>query len=121
MIALKYSTGKPINAFFGPKLMFRWLDDRGGIEKNLLTAACAALFAGATGQAAEAERWADVIDRWQDQDAAQPGERGDLAEPGAGGKDAGLPGAGRSGSSRRIEPAGDECCLLCTGPWVASS
>ena len=53
---------------------FRWLDDRGGIEKHLLTAVCASLFAGATGQAAEAERWADVIDHWQHQDAAQPAD-----------------------------------------------
>jgi LuxR family transcriptional regulator, maltose regulon positive regulatory protein len=53
---------------------FRWLDDRGGIEKHLLTAVCSCLLAGATGQAAEAERWADVIDRWQDQDGAQPAD-----------------------------------------------
>jgi LuxR family transcriptional regulator, maltose regulon positive regulatory protein len=53
---------------------FRWLDDRGEIEKHLLTAVQACLLAGATGQAAEAERWADVIDRWQDQDRAQPAD-----------------------------------------------
>src|SRR5499433_376624 len=53
---------------------FRWLDDRGGIEKHLLSAVRACLLAGATGQAAEAERWAEVIDRWQDQDAAQPAD-----------------------------------------------
>src|SRR5215475_12543205 len=49
-----------------------WLDDRGGIEGRPVVAAQAALLANATGRAAEAERWADAIDRWQDQDPARP-------------------------------------------------
>jgi LuxR family transcriptional regulator, maltose regulon positive regulatory protein len=53
---------------------FRWLDERGGIERQPLTVVCASLVAGATGQAAEAERWADVIDRWKYQDAAEPAD-----------------------------------------------
>ena len=44
---------------------FRWLDGQGGIEGHPLAAVFASLTAGATGQSAEAERWADVVDRWQ--------------------------------------------------------
>ncbi|HKA99063.1 MAG TPA: LuxR C-terminal-related transcriptional regulator, partial [Streptosporangiaceae bacterium] len=50
----------------------KWLDDRGGIEGRPVVAAQAALLANATGRAAEAERWADAVDRWQDQDPARP-------------------------------------------------
>jgi LuxR family maltose regulon positive regulatory protein len=50
----------------------QWLDDRGGIEGRPVVAAQAALLANATGRAAEAERWADAVDRWQDQDPARP-------------------------------------------------
>ncbi len=44
---------------------FRWLEDRGGIEGHPMAAVLAALFFALTGQPAEAERWADVVDRWQ--------------------------------------------------------
>jgi LuxR family maltose regulon positive regulatory protein len=50
----------------------KWLDDRGGIEGRPVVAAQAALLANATGRAAEAERWADAVDRWQDQNPARP-------------------------------------------------
>jgi LuxR family maltose regulon positive regulatory protein len=50
----------------------KWLDDRGGIEGRPVVAAQAALLANATGRAADAERWADAVDRWQDQDPARP-------------------------------------------------
>jgi LuxR family maltose regulon positive regulatory protein len=50
----------------------KWLDDRGGIEGRPVVAAQAALLANATGRAAEAERWADAVDRWQDQHPARP-------------------------------------------------
>src|SRR6516225_10240379 len=53
---------------------FMWLDARGGIEKHPLTAVFASFTAGAAGQAAEAERWADVVDRWQYQHAARPAD-----------------------------------------------
>jgi LuxR family maltose regulon positive regulatory protein len=53
---------------------FGWLQDRGGIEGYPLTAAYAALLAALMGRPAEAERWAEVVDRWQDQDAAAPGD-----------------------------------------------
>jgi len=49
-----------------------WLDDRGGIEGRPVVTVQAALLANGTGRAAEAERWADAVDRWQDQRPARP-------------------------------------------------
>jgi LuxR family transcriptional regulator, maltose regulon positive regulatory protein len=49
-----------------------WLDDRGGIEGRPMIAVGAATLASTTGRPAEAERWADAVDRWQDQDQARP-------------------------------------------------
>jgi LuxR family maltose regulon positive regulatory protein len=51
---------------------FRWLGDRGGIERHPMLAVEAAIIAATAGRPADAERWADVVDRWQYQDAAQP-------------------------------------------------
>jgi LuxR family maltose regulon positive regulatory protein len=51
-----------------------WLDDRAGIEGRPVVTVQAALLANGTGRAAEAERWADVVDRWQDQ---HPGRHDD--------------------------------------------
>jgi LuxR family transcriptional regulator, maltose regulon positive regulatory protein len=51
---------------------FRWLDDRGGIERYPLNAMNAAFLAERTGQPAQAERWADAVDRWQYRDARLP-------------------------------------------------
>jgi LuxR family transcriptional regulator, maltose regulon positive regulatory protein len=51
----------------------RWLDDQGGIERHPMTAVLAALFYALTGQPAEAERWADTVDRW-DGDPGRPGD-----------------------------------------------
>ena len=45
---------------------FSWLNDRGDIEKYPLNAMNAAFLAEKTGQSAQAERWADAVDRWQD-------------------------------------------------------
>jgi LuxR family transcriptional regulator, maltose regulon positive regulatory protein len=42
---------------------FRWLDKHGGV--NPMAAVAAALTATQTGRSAEAERWADAVDRWQ--------------------------------------------------------
>ena len=50
---------------------FRWLEDRGGIEGHPMAAVLAALFFALTGRPVEAERWADVVDRWQHGDRAQ--------------------------------------------------
>ena len=47
---------------------FRWLEDRGAIGRHPLVAVLAGILAALTGQA-EAERWADVVDRWQRGDA----------------------------------------------------
>ena len=51
---------------------FRWLDEQNGIARHPMLAAQAALFAADTGRPAEAERWADIVDRWQFGDGARP-------------------------------------------------
>jgi LuxR family maltose regulon positive regulatory protein len=51
---------------------FGWLEDRGGIEGHPMAAVLAALLSALTGRAAEAERWADAVDRWQYGDTARP-------------------------------------------------
>jgi LuxR family transcriptional regulator, maltose regulon positive regulatory protein len=51
----------------------RWLEARGGIEGNLMLAIVAGFAAMGLGRPAEAERWADVVDRWQYQEA-RPGD-----------------------------------------------
>jgi LuxR family maltose regulon positive regulatory protein len=53
---------------------FRWLEDRGGIEKYPLNAINAAFLAEKTGHPAQAERWADAVDRWQPQNAGPSGD-----------------------------------------------
>ena len=50
----------------------RWLDDRAVIGKYPLLAVWASLQAGDAGRPGEAERWADVVDRWQYGDPARP-------------------------------------------------
>ena len=57
---------------------FGWLEDRGGIEGRPVLAVQAAFVAEMTGQA-EAERWADVVDRWLYRDAARPPDPADEA------------------------------------------
>jgi LuxR family transcriptional regulator, maltose regulon positive regulatory protein len=49
----------------------RWLEDRGA-EGHPMVAVLAGLLATATGRAAEAELWADVVDRWQYGEASGP-------------------------------------------------
>jgi LuxR family transcriptional regulator, maltose regulon positive regulatory protein len=51
---------------------YRWLEDRDGIEGHPTAAVLASLLAALTARPADAERWADVVDRWQ---------RGELAWP----------------------------------------
>ena len=51
---------------------FGWLDERGGIEGHPMVAVRASILAAEMGRPAEAERWADVVDRWQYGDAARP-------------------------------------------------
>jgi LuxR family transcriptional regulator, maltose regulon positive regulatory protein len=50
---------------------FRWLEDRGAIEGHPMLAVLAAFLCATVGSPAEAERWADVVDRWQYADAAR--------------------------------------------------
>jgi LuxR family maltose regulon positive regulatory protein len=51
---------------------FRWLQDRGGIGKHPMAAVLASVVSAVTGRPAEAERWADIVDRWQFGDGARP-------------------------------------------------
>jgi len=51
---------------------FGWLDDQGGMNGHPMIAVLAALFFAMMGRPAEAERWADAVDRWQYRDGAQP-------------------------------------------------
>src|SRR5215467_14400744 len=44
---------------------FRWLDERDGIERRPVVMVWAAAIAAMLGRPAEAERWADAVDRWQ--------------------------------------------------------
>ena len=62
---------------------FGWLDKQGGMDGHPMVAVLAALFFAMMGRPAEAERWADAVDRWQYQDAAQPGpaRRGARRDP----------------------------------------
>jgi LuxR family transcriptional regulator, maltose regulon positive regulatory protein len=53
---------------------FGWLEDRGAIEGHPLVAVWASFVAATTGRPAEAERWADVVERWLDADAARPAD-----------------------------------------------
>ena len=52
----------------------RWLEDQGGIEGHPMVAVLAALFCALTGRPVEAERWANVVDRWQYGDPARSGD-----------------------------------------------
>ena len=50
----------------------RWLEDRGGTEGHPMVAVLAGILSAVTGRAAEAERWADVVDHWQYEEASGP-------------------------------------------------
>jgi len=49
-----------------------WLDDRGAIEGHPMAAVSAALLAVILGRPVEAERWGDVLDRWQYGNTGRP-------------------------------------------------
>jgi LuxR family transcriptional regulator, maltose regulon positive regulatory protein len=53
---------------------FGWLEDRGGIEGRPMLAVLAAFVFEMIGRPAEADRWAEVVDRWQYQNAARPAD-----------------------------------------------
>ena len=52
----------------------RWLEERGGMEGHPTAAIFASIVAAASGRPAEAERWADAVDRWLNQDASRPAD-----------------------------------------------
>src|SRR5215468_6754235 len=58
---------------------FRWLEDRGAIEKHPMVAVLASFLSALTAQPVEAERWADVVDRWQYGDTARPDDPSTVA------------------------------------------
>ena len=55
---------------------FGWLDARGGIEPHRMVAVWASVLAATAGRSAEAERWADVVDRWEFRDETRPDDPG---------------------------------------------
>jgi LuxR family transcriptional regulator, maltose regulon positive regulatory protein len=63
--ALQQSRVATIQRWFG------WLEERGVIGEHPMAAAGASIIAAVTGRPAEADRWADVVERWQ-QDAGRP-------------------------------------------------
>jgi LuxR family transcriptional regulator, maltose regulon positive regulatory protein len=52
----------------------RWLSDRGAIGGRPMTLVWASMIASQTARPAEADRWADAVDRWQHGDAVWPGD-----------------------------------------------
>jgi LuxR family maltose regulon positive regulatory protein len=51
---------------------FQWLEDRGGFEGHPMVAVLASLLSALTARPADADRWADVVDRWQYGSATRP-------------------------------------------------
>jgi LuxR family transcriptional regulator, maltose regulon positive regulatory protein len=52
----------------------RWLEERGAINEHPVVMVLAALIYAWLGRPAEAERWIDAVDRWQDANAYLPGD-----------------------------------------------
>jgi LuxR family transcriptional regulator, maltose regulon positive regulatory protein len=50
----------------------RWLEDQGAVAAHPMIAVAASVISVRTGQPVEAERWADMLDRWQYADPARP-------------------------------------------------
>jgi LuxR family maltose regulon positive regulatory protein len=53
---------------------FRWLDAQGATETHPMAAVLASMFSALMGQASDAERLTDAVDRWQYQDGALPAD-----------------------------------------------
>lgn len=51
---------------------FGWLDDQGGIEGHPMVTVLATLIYAWLGRPVQADRWADVVDRWRDGGATWP-------------------------------------------------
>jgi LuxR family maltose regulon positive regulatory protein len=52
----------------------RWLEDQNAIQGRPLAMVSAGLFAVGFGRTVEAERWADIVDRWQYGDTVRPAD-----------------------------------------------
>jgi LuxR family transcriptional regulator, maltose regulon positive regulatory protein len=52
----------------------RWLEERGAINEHPMVMVLAALIYAWLGRPAEAERWIDAVDRWQDGNTFRPGD-----------------------------------------------
>jgi LuxR family maltose regulon positive regulatory protein len=52
-----------------------WLDGRGGIEEHPMAAVWASILAAQLGRPTDAERWADVVGRWEYQDRNRADDR----------------------------------------------
>jgi LuxR family maltose regulon positive regulatory protein len=62
---------------------FGWLEQSGKIGEHPIVAVGAAIISAVTGRPAEADRWADAVDRWQE-DAAQQADAAHQDDPSAG-------------------------------------
>ena len=93
---------------------FRWLEDRGGIEGHPMAAVLAGLFFALTGRPAEAERWADVVDRWQH------GERGQVHAPHAEAHAAILRALMCRGGIERMRADADEAVRRCAAEGIVT-
>ena len=93
---------------------FRWLEDRGGIEGHPMAAVLAGLFFALTGRPAEAERWADVVDRWQQ------GERGQVHAPHAEAHAAILRALMCRGGIERMRADADEAVRRCAAEGIVT-
>ncbi|HXZ76545.1 MAG TPA: LuxR C-terminal-related transcriptional regulator, partial [Streptosporangiaceae bacterium] len=51
---------------------FRWLEERGAIEKHPMVAVLASFLSALVARPVDAGRWADAVDRWQYQDPVRP-------------------------------------------------
>jgi LuxR family transcriptional regulator, maltose regulon positive regulatory protein len=52
---------------------FGWLEERGGVERYPMVTVLAALIYAWMGRPAEADRWADMVDRWRSESPGRPG------------------------------------------------
>jgi LuxR family maltose regulon positive regulatory protein len=52
----------------------RWLDEQDGLDRYPMVAVWASILSAAMARPAEAERWADALDRWQYGDTARPAD-----------------------------------------------
>jgi LuxR family maltose regulon positive regulatory protein len=114
---------------------FRWLDEHGEIAGYPMVTVLASLIFAWMGQPAEAERWADAVERWQNHAAATPDGRARawafllrafLCRHGAGQMHADAHEAARSLTAERIVTSGPALMLgvahiLCGAPEIGET